>query len=262
MSSWKQRVAARFDAAAAAETYDAAARVQRLIAEDLAVRVSGLHLPEHPRVLEVGCGTGFLTAALVERLPEPHVTATDIAPSMVRATARLELPGVSTHVMDGEDPDAPAERFDLVCTSLAAQWFADLPGAVEKLMRCVKPGGYLAVATLGADTFHEWRAAARETGIDPFDRGYPTAERLADMMGEGAGVDELSPVVSSSSGHAFLRDLKSIGAHTRAEGQEPLTAGQLRRILRRLEAVDGQVYSTYHVLFGIRRKAGHGAEGA
>lgn len=121
-------------------------------------------------------------------------------------------------------------------------------------MRCVKPGGYVALATLGADTFHEWRAAARETGVDPFDRGYPTAERLASMMGEGAGVDELSPVVSHSSGHAFLRDLKAIGAHTRAEGQEPLSVGQLRRILRKLEAVDGQVYSTYHVLFGIRRK--------
>lgn len=107
MSSWKQRVAAHFDAAARAETYDAAARVQRLIAEDLAVRVSGLGLPHHPRVLEVGCGTGFLTAALVDRLPEPHITATDIAPAMVRATADLKLPGVSAHVMDGENPDAP-----------------------------------------------------------------------------------------------------------------------------------------------------------
>lgn len=256
MSSWKQRVAARFDVAA--ETYAAAARVQRMIAEDLAVRVAGLSLPEKPRVLEVGCGTGFLTAALVERLQDPHVTATDIAPSMVRACAALELPGVSTHVMDGEAPDAPAERFDLVCTSLAAQWFTDLPGSIAKLMRCVKPGGYLALATLGNDTFHEWRAAAKAAGVDPFDRGYPSAEGLAAMMGEGAGVEELSPVVSSASGHAFLRDLKAIGAHTRAEGQGPLSVGQLRRILRRLEDRDGQVYSTYHVLFGIRRKAPHG----
>lgn len=257
MSSWIQRAVSRFDAAAHGETDDAATRVQRLIAEDLAVRVSGLGLPPHPRVLEVGCGSGYLTAALVERLSEPHVTATDNSPAMVRATAGLALPGVSTHVMDGENPDAPAERFDLVCTSLAAQGFSDLQGSMQKLMRCVKPGGYMAVATLGCHTFHEWREAARKAGVEPHDRGYPSAEALADMMGEGTGVEELTPVVSSMSGHGFLRDLKAVGAHTRVPGQKSLTAGQLRRILRELEGVDGQVYTTYHVLFGIRRKPHH-----
>lgn len=209
MSSWIQRAVSRFDAAAHGETDDAATRVQRLIAEDLAVRVSGLGLPPHPRVLEVGCGSGYLTAALVERLSEPHVTATDNSPAMVRATAGLALPGVSTHVMDGENPDAPAERFDLVCTSLAAQGFSDLQGSMQKLMRCVKPGGYMAVATLGCHTFHEWREAARKAGVEPHDRGYPSAEALADMMGEGTGVEELTPVVSSMSGSRLPARLES-----------------------------------------------------
>lgn len=252
MSSWKQRVAARFNAAAG--TYAAAARVQRMVAEDLAVRLAALPLPPQPRVLEIGCGTGFLTAALVEELPEPRITATDIAPAMVEATAALALPGVACHVMDGENPDAPAGRFDLVTTSMAAQWFADLPTALERLFACVRPGGTLAVTTLGADTFHEWREACQTVGVSAHDRGYPTAERLAAMMGPGAEVDEMSPVVSSPSGHAFLRDLKAIGAHTRAADQEPLTAGELRRVMRHLEQMDEQVYATYHVLFGIRRK--------
>lgn len=253
MSSWKQRVAARFNAAAT--TYDAAARVQRMVAEDFAVRLAALPLPPQPRVLEVGCGTGFLTAGLVHRLDTPRLTATDIAPSMVGATAALDLPGVACHVMDGEHPDAPQERFDLVCSSLAAQWFTDLPGALARLYDCVKPGGFLAVTTLGAATFHEWREASRAVGIEAFDRGYPTREGLAATMGVGAEVDDLSPVIAHPSGHAFLRDLRSIGAHTRAEGQKPLSAGELRRVMRRLEQIDGQVYTTYHVLFGFRRKA-------
>ncbi|GAA0569128.1 methyltransferase domain-containing protein [Caenispirillum bisanense] len=252
MSSWKQRVAARFDAAA--DTYDAAARVQRMVADDLAVRISGLPLPPGARVLEVGCGTGFLTASLVDRLQEPRVLATDIAPGMVAACAARGLPGVSTHVMDGEHPDAPADRFDLVCTSLAAQWFDDLAGALDRLFACVRPGGWMAVATLGRDTFREWHAACRSADVAPYERPYPDAARLAAMMGPGSSVEELSPVIASASGHAFLRDLKAIGAHTRAADQAPLSAGQLRRVLRQLEQPDGQVYMTYHVLFALRRK--------
>lgn len=253
MSSWKQRVAARFDAAA--ETYDAAARVQRLVAEDLAVRISALPLPAEPRVLEVGCGTGFLTQCLVDRLPAPRILATDIAPGMVQACAARRLPGVSTHVMDGENPDAPTERFDLACTSLAAQWFTDLPGALGRLFDCIKPGGWLTVATLGRDTFREWHEACHDSAVPSYQRPYPDAEALAAMMGPGVTVEELSPVIASASGHGFLRDLKAIGAHTRAADQEPLSAGQLRRVLRCLEQADGQVYTTYHVLFAIRQKA-------
>lgn len=253
MSSWKQRVAARFDAAAG--TYDAAARVQRMVAEDLAVRISGLPLPAEPRVLEVGCGTGFLTQCLVDRLPQPRILATDIAPAMAQACASRELPGVSTHVMDGEHPDAPAERYDLVCTSLAAQWFTDLEGSLARLFTCVRPGGWLAVATLGCDTFQEWHAACHIAGVPSSARPYPHAGSLAAMMGPGAVVDELSPVIASPSGHAFLRDLKAIGAHTRAADQAPMSAGELRRVLRRLEQADGQVYTTYHVLFALRQKA-------
>lgn len=252
MSSWKQRVAARFDAAAG--TYDAAARVQRLVAEDLAVRISALPLPPQARVLEVGCGTGFLTRCLAERLPEPRILATDIAPGMVEACAARRLPGVSTHVMDGEHPDAPAGRFDLVCTSLAAQWFTDLEGALARLFACVRPGGWLALATLGCDTFQEWHDACRGAGVSPYQRPYPDADDLADMLGSGATVEELSPVIASPSGHGFLRDLKAIGAHTRAVDQAPLSAGELRRVLRNLEQADGQVYTTYHVLFGLRQK--------
>lgn len=252
MSSWKQRVAARFDAAAM--TYASAARVQRMVAEDLAVRVSALPLPAPARVLEVGCGTGFLTAALVDALPAPEVLATDIAPSMVAATEALAMPGVTCRVMDGEHPDAPEAGFDLVTSSMAAQWFTRLSAAVDALFDRVRPGGYLALTTLGAETFHEWRDACRAAGITPHDRGYPTPDRFAELLGPGAEVDAISPVIASPSGAAFLRDLKAIGAHTRAEGQAPMTAGELRRVMRELEQMDGQVYTTYHVLFGIRRK--------
>src|ERR1700739_693222 len=43
-------------------------------------------------VLDAGCGSGRITQALIERLPEGHVIAVDVSASMV-AAARERLPG-------------------------------------------------------------------------------------------------------------------------------------------------------------------------
>ena len=34
-------------------------------------------------ILEIGCGTGYLTRALIELFPSAHITAVDIAPGMI-----------------------------------------------------------------------------------------------------------------------------------------------------------------------------------
>src|SRR3546814_5301552 len=67
--------------------------------------------------------------------------------------------------MDGERPCfAPDVRFDLVCSSLAFQWFHDLEGAVASLCALLAPGGHLAFTTLAEGSFDEWRAAHRICG--------------------------------------------------------------------------------------------------
>src|SRR3546814_13046234 len=68
--------------------------------------------------------------------------------------------------MDGERPCfAPDVRFDLVCSSLAFQWFHDLEGAVASLCALLAPGGHLAFTTLAEGSFDEWRAAHRICGL-------------------------------------------------------------------------------------------------
>ena len=56
-----------------------------------------LELRGDERVLDAGCGTGRVTAALVERLPRGQVVAVDGSPAMVeQARERLVVEGAGT----------------------------------------------------------------------------------------------------------------------------------------------------------------------
>jgi malonyl-CoA O-methyltransferase len=238
----KHRVAAAFSAAAA--TYDAAAEAQDRAAAGLARRVLAAGLPASPRVLEIGCGTGLLTRRLLPALGGRWLV-TDIAAGMVDA-ARAALPGAEAEfrVMDGEHPDAMPASFDLVVSNLAAQWFADLPGAIAALRRCLAPGGRLMLTTLGAASFAEWRAAHQRLGLPCGTASYPSARQVADMN-PGAQVTAEAIPVRYADGRAFVAALKAIGAGTPAAGHRPLAPGQLKRVLA---ALGSPATVTYEVL--------------
>lgn len=239
-------VAHAFDRAA---DYDRHAGLQREVAERLAERIAALPLPLAPRVLEIGCGTGFLGAALIARLPaDTRWTMTDIAPAMLeRARARFAgRPGITFALMDGEAPDREGP-FDLICSSLAFQWFADLPRAISRLAALLAPGGRLAFTTLAAGSFAEWRTAHGDLPAGTAD--YPDAEAL-----RTAGLDvtiEAVPVRHASAA-AFLRALKGVGAGTPRAGHRPLGPSALRATMACFEAA-GAV-TTYQIATCIAEK--------
>lgn len=249
MIGHKSRIAARFGAAAI--DYDAHSPLQHEAALRLAARVERLPLPARPRVLEIGCGTGHLTRTLLPVLDAEWI-ASDIAPEMV-ATCRESIgTGAAYLVMDGERPTLTDARFDLIVASLAAQWFVDLPATLGRWSRLLAPGGRIALATLGAGTFAEWRAAHAATGFTAATPAYPDAAALqrafpADME---VAIEEEGFVEPLADPLEFVRGLRRIGADTPAPGTRPLTAGQMRRVLRAC-ADAGHAGTTYHLLYAI-----------
>ena len=241
---------------AAASGYEDAARLQRLVAHRLAARIADT-VP-HPdratlRILEIGCGTGLLTRALRRLLPRARIVATDLAPEMVRA-CRAGLPGddrLDVLAMDGASPAVAGDGFDIVCSSLALQWFADPEAALAGLSRLLVPGGRLAVATLASGSLPEWRDAHRAEGLADGGHDHPTPDRLRRAC--GGAWDTETVVIPYADGLAFLRGLRGIGAHRPAAGHRALDAGRMRRVLRRFE---GQYDSTvsYRVAYGSVRR--------
>jgi malonyl-CoA O-methyltransferase len=239
MNALKRRVLEAFDQASG---YDACADIQREVAQALARRIRLLPLPATPRVLEIGCGTGFLAEALETNMERADWLMTDIAPAMIeRSRARLGGRGDRYRfaVLDGEHPvfAEPEAPFDLVCASLAMQWFDDLEESLGGLFRLVAPGGHLAFSTLAQGTFTEWREA--HAGLVPAGtHEYPGLTSLAGLRLDGiAGEVEAEHFVRTyPTAGAFLHSLRAIGASTPRSGYRPLSPASMRAVMRRFEA--------------------------
>ncbi|MET0373070.1 MAG: methyltransferase domain-containing protein, partial [Rhizorhabdus sp.] len=231
----RARIAAAFGRA---DRYDEAAGAQRIAADALSKRIAAASLAPAPRILELGCGTGFLTRALCDAIGPAHWTISDIAPDMVdRARAALGI-SADYRVVDGEAVDPALGRFDLIASSLAFQWFADLPGAVAALTRRLKPGGLLAFSTMAADGFPEWTEALAAEGLSGGTPAYPDRAALAALAPPGylADVETADIARQQADARSFLRGLKAIGAGTPAEGYRPLPPAALRRAMARFDA--------------------------
>jgi SAM-dependent methyltransferase len=106
-----------------------------------------LPAPVGKRALDVGCGSGPLSAWLVSRGTE--VVGFDISPNMVRAARSRGLTGATFRVADlGEPLEFLADgSFDVVVASLVFHYLRDWVQPLRELHRVLRPGGALVIST-------------------------------------------------------------------------------------------------------------------
>ena len=103
-------------------------------------------------VLELGAGTGKLTAQLVALGHDVH--ATDPDPAMLALLGR-HLPDVRTSIAGAEEIPLADRSVDVVVSAQAFHWF-DLDRALPEIARVLKPGGRLAVVWNQRDERIPW----------------------------------------------------------------------------------------------------------
>jgi ubiquinone/menaquinone biosynthesis C-methylase UbiE len=102
---------------------------------DAIASLARFHVPRGARVLEVGCGTGDLLAAL-----EPAVgVGVDLSGAMVREAGRRH-PALRFHHMPAERLDLPGETFDYVVLSDLLGYLYDIRLVFERLAAVSHPG--------------------------------------------------------------------------------------------------------------------------
>lgn len=249
----KQRIAEAFSRSA--HTYDQSAQTQDQVAAEVASIVLKQNINKNSQVLEIGCGTGALTRRLLDGIEGGAFFITDIAADMLALCQSDHAdPRAQFACLDGEHLDLKGQTFDLIVSSLALQWFGDLPAALERLVAHLNPGGRLVFSTLGDKTFAHWRAAHAQLGLRAGMSGFVTATDLAQMWPQTGHGDVTEMMVSRpyEDALAFARALKDIGAHTPVPGHQPLGAKDFRRVSAQLGA---DFTDSYHIVFGTFTKS-------
>lgn len=114
--------------------YDDRAAFVSELASDL---VLWLRPRDGERILDLGCGTGTLTAQIARQ--GAHVTGVDKSPEMVSA-AREKYAGIAFAVADGQDLSYNAQ-FDAVFSNATLHWMPRATDVLRGVGRALVPGG-------------------------------------------------------------------------------------------------------------------------
>ncbi|MGH8299892.1 MAG: class I SAM-dependent methyltransferase [Steroidobacteraceae bacterium] len=180
-----ERDLAAFDARATSYEGGWLGRLHHDIA-DRAAELAVSTCPDARRVLDVGCGTGYLLRGLAGRYPDAEELAgVDPAPAMVEvATASADDDRLAFSVGTAEHLPYPDDAIDLVVTTTSFDHWSDQLAGLCECARVLQPGGSLVLV----DQFSLWLAPTVLVGR----RGKARTKRRCDRLLHAAGFRSLA----------------------------------------------------------------------
>lgn len=242
------------------QNYHQEAEIQKKVANGL---ISSLRpwkdiIPEGP-ILEVGCGTGFLTEQIIKEYPGREFVITDLSESMLKYTeSRLEQSErQSFEILDADKLTDPEPKYSMIISNFAAQWFSDTAIGLENLGKLLLPGGLMLIAFPGNHSFNEWYECCLELGLPLTANPLPDVEEVVIKLSMGPmQIDyyENDLYQNFDSSMDFFRHLKAIGAGTSETGKQ-LKPKQLRLLTEFWDKkVSGDVRVKWHIVYLAAKK--------
>jgi malonyl-CoA O-methyltransferase len=231
----KQKIAQTFGQAAA--LYQAHASLQRDCAAKLLTLLDGVgtqwQMPSG-QILEVGCGTGFLTQGLCDRFPQQPLLATDLSAEMIafcqQQLSQRRTGAIAFQQMDGEQITG---RYSLIVASFVIQWFQDPATTLQHWLKCLEPNGVLCLAFPSDGSFPEWRQACQALQIPFTANSLPNVKKITHALSpysQNYVLQEEIFATHHTNGSDFLRGLKAIGTGVNTSGKQ-LSSGQMKQLM-------------------------------
>lgn len=159
---------------------------------------------EGQSVLDVGCGPGALTGALVERVGAENVAAVDPSEPFV-AEARRRQPEVDVREAPAESLPFETASFDAALAQLVVHFMSDPVAGLREMARVTRPGGVVAASVWDlaggrAPISVFWRAA-RESDPNALDESRSAGGREGHLTAlfEEAGLREIAETAHEAS---------------------------------------------------------------
>lgn len=192
-----EKIQKKFDKAAL--TYDSFATVQFNSAKILTEYVSRKIQPK--TVLDLGCGTGFVTKLLLNKFPKATFTLNDISADMLLVAKKTI--GHDVKIIKGNMEEIDFEDHDLIISNLSFQWLENMDETVRNLKKRAK---VLAFSCILDGTFDEWKTKFLESGLKSPVPKYPKKEELDGVFYTKDFILYFKNYIS------FMKYLKKIGA--------------------------------------------------
>jgi malonyl-CoA O-methyltransferase len=245
--------------AAAAQTYDDAAVLQREVADRMLERLQFVkQVPE--TILDVGCGTGFCVAELNKIYPEAFVAGFDVAlPMLTQAKSVNDQPNISPGYFAADAHLIPVKNksVDLIVSNLMLQW-CDQQAVFNEFARILKPGGLVMFTTFGPDTLNELRAAWEQVDSFPHVHDFTDMHNIGDdllhcRLAEPV-MDKETITLTYENVTSMMEDLRNIGANNAVKKQFTGLTGKNRfnRFKQAYEnmRVEGRIPASYEIIYG------------
>ncbi|MDE2408440.1 MAG: malonyl-ACP O-methyltransferase BioC, partial [Xanthomonadaceae bacterium] len=210
-----------------AQTYDAAAQLQKLAEARLLESLAYLDDPAlarkpPQRILDLGCGTGSASRALLKRWPKAEVLAMDLALPMLQQTRQASktwnpfTPVPQPLCADARRIPLADGTVDVLFSNLCLQWVEDLEGVLNSFRRVLKPQGLLLFSTFGPETLWELRGAFAQADAAPHVSPFVDTAGVGDAL-VNAGffqpvVDRDEEVTHYPALANLMRELRDLGA--------------------------------------------------
>ncbi len=255
----KALVRKSFDKAAPA--YHKAAILQLDVAEHLLSRLDYIQI-QPKTILDIGCGTGFITHGLKKKYPKATIVSLDLSTAMLKTLSKLNdgwFKKSKTVCADAENLPFAEQQFDLIISSLTFQWCQNTQGLFEGIQRCLKTDGLLMFSSFGTDTLKElqyaWAQVDPLTHVNKFEDMHNIGDALINMGFHLPVMDAERIVKYYPSALELMRELKTIGAHNVNAGRKKGLTGkqgvdEMSTFYDALRTEQG-LPATYEIIYGI-----------
>jgi malonyl-CoA O-methyltransferase len=251
----------RHSFAAAAASYDRVAALQRQVGREVLQRFPVA--PGGGVLLDLGSGTGFLSAQIKQFGVVDNVVAIDLALPMLEISRRNHQALAIQHLCaDAQQLPLRGGALGQIYSNLALQWLQDLPLVFGELKRVLQPDGQLVFATFGPQTLKElklaWAAVDDAVHVNDFN-GSEAIERALNLAGFGSL--QLATTIHRCrypSVMTLMRELKALGAHNINNGRKrkPTTKAELQRMIEHYQQqMEGQVIEASYEIIMVRAVA-------
>ncbi len=255
-----------------AKHYDKYASVQKKMGDTLIKTVMDNDIDVHKikNILEVGCGTGYVTRKLYKQCPNAKITAVDIAPGMIEQI-KLNTWDDSVNFICGDIEEINIDnKYDLIISNATFQWFNNIDTTIEKLISALNINGILCFSTFGKNTFSELHKSfekAREVMdiTEPITPGqaFYSLDELCKLCQSVVSKNSISKEILLQdkemfeyeyfdSCKEFLNSIKKIGANNSNKSGNIVSPAFIEKVMEIYDEnfkEDNQVKATYHCLF-------------